>query len=119
MNLANTSMSLSPAIELTRRLMNFLSFFLVGLLMMKLASGQTVVEFNYDSRTVVALRVNSAALQKLLPSGWEVDPVPSGPLKGANIFVGLYQSMVDGECRRKTYLGSNRSPIVARNPGQE
>src|SRR5262245_8342129 len=48
------------------------------------ASGETVTEFNYDSRTVVALRVDPAALQTLLPPAWKVDPAPSGPLKRAN-----------------------------------
>src|SRR5262245_16633496 len=52
------------------------------------ASGETVTEFNYDSRTVVALRVDPARLQRmLLPWAWEVDPAPSGPLKGANILL--------------------------------
>jgi hypothetical protein len=58
----------------------------VVLLLTPPASGETVTEFNYDSRTVVALRVDPAALQMLLPPAWEVDSAPSGPLKGAQTF---------------------------------
>ena len=50
-------------------------------------SSETLVEFNNDSRTAVALRVGSAALQKWLPPAWELDPVPAGPLTGANILL--------------------------------
>src|SRR5262249_26399954 len=48
---------------------------------------ETLVEVNHDSRTLVALRVNAIALQGWLPSAWEVDPTPTGPLGSANLLV--------------------------------
>jgi hypothetical protein len=74
---------------MSRRISIFFRTMVVAavLLLTPPASGETVTEFNHDSRTVVALRVDPAALQMLLPPAWEVDPAPSGPLKGANILL--------------------------------
>jgi len=51
------------------------------------ASGETIVEFNNDSRTLVALRVDPTALQGWLPAAWDVDPAPVGPFAGANLLL--------------------------------
>src|SRR5262245_55905372 len=74
---------------MSRRISIFLRIMvLAALILLTLpASGETVTEFNYDSRTVVALRVDAAGLQLLLPQAWEADPARSGPLKGANILL--------------------------------
>jgi hypothetical protein len=58
-----------------------------GLLETKPVSAETLVELNNDSRTVVALRVSTTALQKWLPPTWEVDPAAAGPLKSANLLL--------------------------------
>jgi hypothetical protein len=44
---------------------------------------ETAVGFNFESRTVLALRVG-AEVQSWLPAPWQVDPVASGPSKDAN-----------------------------------
>jgi hypothetical protein len=49
-----------------------------------MAPAQTTIGFNNESRTVVALRVNEAGLQKWLPAPWQSNPVESGPSKDAN-----------------------------------
>jgi hypothetical protein len=38
-----------------------------------------------EVRTALAFKVRSAAVQKLLPDGWEVAPVAAGPSKDANL----------------------------------
>jgi hypothetical protein len=47
-------------------------------------SAQKLLGLNNESRTVLALRVNEAALQKWLPSPWQSNPAGSGPSKDAN-----------------------------------
>jgi hypothetical protein len=49
--------------------------------------GQTLVGVNNESRTVVALRVNDAGIQKWVPGPWQVNPVESGPSREANILL--------------------------------
>ncbi len=49
------------------------------------AQTQTVLGFNNESRTVLALRVGEAGLQKWVPAPWQVNPVASGPFKDANV----------------------------------
>jgi hypothetical protein len=46
---------------------------------------ETLVGFNNESRTVLALRVGQAGLQKWLPAPWQISPVASGPFKDANV----------------------------------
>lgn len=48
------------------------------------APAETLVGFNNENRTVLALRVGEAGLQKWLPAPWQVNPVASGPSKDAN-----------------------------------
>ncbi|MGH7331352.1 MAG: hypothetical protein ACREKS_01130 [Candidatus Rokuibacteriota bacterium] len=52
-----------------------------------LASAQTVIGFNNESRTVLALRVSQAGLQRWVPTPWQVNPPDSGPSKDANAFL--------------------------------
>jgi hypothetical protein len=40
-----------------------------------------------EERTILAFKVPDAAVQKLLPEGWEAAPVPAGPSKDANLIV--------------------------------
>jgi hypothetical protein len=58
-----------------------------GVLGTQAVSAETLVEFNNDSRTVVALRVSPTAVRNRLPPAWQVDPAPAGALKGANLLL--------------------------------
>jgi hypothetical protein len=51
------------------------------------ASAQTLVGFNNESRTVLALRVGQAGLQTRVPAPWQLNPVASGPSKDANLLL--------------------------------
>jgi len=54
-------------------------------LIVAVASSETKVGSNIDVRTTVALKIAEAEAQKLLPPGWQVNPVASGPNQGANL----------------------------------
>jgi hypothetical protein len=56
----------------------------ITVLLPALASTQTTVGFNNENRTVLALRVSEAGLQKWVPAQWQSNPTDSGPSKGAN-----------------------------------
>jgi hypothetical protein len=54
---------------------------------------------NVDSRIGMAFKVPDAALAKLVPEGWEINPPTSGPSQGANLNVTLVnmQAAYDAE----------------------
>lgn len=51
------------------------------------AAEETLVGTYGEVRTVLAFKVPEAAVQKLLPEGWEAVPFASGPSQGANLNV--------------------------------
>ena len=55
-------------------------------------AGERLSGSNVDVRTYLAFKVSDAALQKMVPSGWEVNPPPAGPSKGFNAVVVLIDS---------------------------
>ena len=48
---------------------------------------EKLVGTNMDVRTILNFKVADAAIQKLLPPGWEANPATSGPSAGANLRV--------------------------------
>jgi hypothetical protein len=46
---------------------------------------QTPAGANVDVRTIVAVTIAETEAQKLLPTGWKVTPIASGPNQGANL----------------------------------
>ena len=58
---------------------------LIGVLAARVASSETKVGTDLNVRTVVAVKVADAEAQKLLPAGWQVAPMASGPSQGANL----------------------------------
>ena len=53
------------------------------------AQAETLVGRNIDSRFMLAFSTGSEGIDALLPSGWTAVGFPSGPLKGANLLIGL------------------------------
>lgn len=49
------------------------------------AWAETLVGYNNESRTVLALRVSQTAAQGWLPAPWQVNPIGTGPSKDANL----------------------------------
>ena len=73
------------------------------------ATAETFVGTNVDSRVVVALKADDAAVQALLPDGWSQLTLPEGPLKGAN----LLAVFIDRHLQRDPE-GKPSSPATAR-----
>lgn len=51
------------------------------------AAAETPVGSNIDSRVVVALKVDDAAAQEMLPADWTLLTLPKGPLAGSNLLM--------------------------------
>ena len=49
---------------------------------------------NIDVRTVLSFKVSDAAVQKLLPQGWELNTPPAGPAQGSNLSLVLVDSVM-------------------------
>lgn len=55
-----------------------------------------------DVRTTVAFKVSDAAVQKLVPDGWEISSPLEGPSKGFNIAVVLVDSLLSLDAEGKS-----------------
>jgi len=62
---------------------------------------EKLVGTNMDVRTILHFKVSDAAIQKLLPAGWEVNP-GTGPAAGANIRVTFADQMAQGDTSGKS-----------------
>jgi hypothetical protein len=75
------------------------------------------------NRLMLAFRVNPEAVQRRLPTPWQLDPPTSGPLKGATLFVVLVDRLRDDEAEgRSGFQGLNRIvniAVPARHPQTE
>lgn len=80
----------------------------VGLSIVGVASSETKVGSNVDVRTTVSLKVANAEAQKLLPSGWQVSPVSSGPNEGANLSLTFIDQLLNQDAEGKP-AGSART----------
>jgi len=73
-------------------------FFLVGLLIAacgsNAADGERLSATNLDFRTTLFFRVTDGAVQKLLPSGWEVNSPSAGPTAGMNLAIILVDNLM-------------------------
>lgn len=56
---------------------------------------ETMVQQNVDTRVVLAFRVNPAALQKWLPTPWQIAPIAAGPSKDANLTISFIDRLVN------------------------
>jgi hypothetical protein len=65
------------------------------------ARAETFTGSNVDSRVIVALKADSAAVQQWMPAGWASVPFPSGPLTGANMLAVLIDRAIDLDAEGK------------------
>ncbi len=65
------------------------------------AQAETLVGSNVDNRITVALRVGQAAAQGWVPAPWQVQPVPAGPFKKANLFVFFIDRLLNQDAEGK------------------
>jgi len=69
------------------------------------ARAETFVGSNADNRVTVALRVGQEAVQAWLPAHWQAEPFPSGPFKGANLFVVFIDRLLNQDSAGKPAAG--------------
>jgi len=62
---------------------------------------ETLVQQNVDTRVVLAFRVGHAGLQRWLPAPRQVDPVATGPSKGANLTVSFIDRLLNQDSEGK------------------
>src|SRR5262249_18389674 len=58
-------------------------------------SAETMVQQNVDTRVVLAFRVNPAALQKWLPTPWQIAPIAAGPSRDANLTISFIDRLIN------------------------
>ena len=67
-----------------------------------------------EVRTILAFKVSDAALQKMLPEGWQSSPIGAGPSKDANLTVSLIDWIVvrdaDGKPGEPLHLAAVGAP---------
>jgi hypothetical protein len=87
------------------------------------ASAQTVTEWSAETRVSLSFRVNEAALQRLLPSGWTSAPSTAAGNRGANLTVTFIDRQLALDGHGKPYRTSTSRYIVfvapARNAAGE
>lgn len=69
------------------------------------AGAETLIGSNVDNRIILAFRVGQAELQPWLPAPWQVDPIPKGPLKTANLYVIFVDRLLDQDAEGKPKAG--------------
>jgi len=85
---------------------------LVGLIIAGVASSETKVGSNVDVRTVVALKIAETEAQKLLPPGWQVNPVASGPNQGANLTMTFIDQLLNQDPEGKAASGGSARTLA-------
>jgi hypothetical protein len=74
-----------------------------------------------DERTVLAFKVSDAAIQKMLPEGWQIDAPSAGPSKGANLSMVLVDQILaqDAEGKRVDAVHGAALVVPAKKQGME
>jgi len=84
------------------------------------AWSQKHVQSTFESRLVLAYKINAAELQRWIPSPWQSQPADSGPAKDANLIVNFVDRHLDlGADGKPVKLPSYRVmalAVPARNP---
>src|SRR5882672_2193743 len=71
---------------------------------------EKLVAIDNSVRTVVTFKAPAAAVQKLLPAGWEIDAPAAGPDKGANLALYLIDFQLGQDPAGKALTGR---PVMA------
>jgi hypothetical protein len=77
-------------------------------------NGETVTEWDAETRVSLSLHVNEVALQKMLPPGWTSAPSTAAGNPGANLTVNFIDRQVVFDGQGKVYrTGTSRYIVVA------
>ncbi|MCB1329616.1 MAG: hypothetical protein KDK28_09280 [Maritimibacter sp.] len=58
------------------------------------AMGETLVQNTVENRVLLAFRVDSAALAKMMPDGWTPITLPKGPVAGSNLILSFFDKLL-------------------------
>jgi hypothetical protein len=84
----------------------------IGPLIAGVASSETKVGSDVNVRTVIAMKIAEAEAQKLLPQGWQVNPVASGASQGANLFFTFIDELLNQDAEGKAKTNTVRRVAV-------
>jgi len=79
---------------------------------------ETLVQSTAETRLVVALRVGQAELQKLVPTPFQVTPIPGGPIKEANFLVVFVDAFLFHDAQGKPDMGGINRVVVFAVPAK-
>ncbi len=84
-------------------------------------AGEYLSGTNVDVRTTIAFKVSDAAVQKMVPEGWEISSPSAGPFKGFNLAVVLIDSIsaLDADAKPVAPFHGVVLAIPARKKGTE
>ncbi len=91
---------INPSVLFSFALLTF-----AGLSLPAAARAETYVGSNADNRLTVALSVRPAAAQAWLPAPWQVEPLPEGPFKGANLLIAFIDRLINEDPDGKPAAG--------------
>lgn len=60
-----------------------------ALLLAQAGAAETPIGTTVDSRVIIALKANDAGIAEMMPEGWRLLTLPSGPLARTNLLIGL------------------------------
>jgi hypothetical protein len=67
---------------------------------------------NVDQRTYLTFKASDAAVQKMLPEGWEINPPQAGPAKGSNVTIVLVDQILSQDAEGKPVAGYRGAALV-------
>ena len=79
---------------------------------------ETLFESNADTRCMIAMHADQAALQKQVPEPWQVVSIPGGPFKGANFFIVFIDPIVVQDAQGKPNPSGSSCKVVFAVPAK-
>lgn len=82
------------------------------------ARAETFSAATNDHRTYLYFQVPEATAQRVLPSGWQAAPLPSGPAQGANLVLILLDQMMAHDAQGRPAAGGTNQFAVLGVPAR-
>ncbi|MGG7643706.1 hypothetical protein ACQ5SP_02710 [Rhodovulum sp. YNF3179] len=83
------------------------------------ARAETFAGTNVDSRVIVGVKADAAAVQAFMPDGWAPIGFPRGPLKDANLLVSFVDGMLMLDAQGKALDPASRRAVVFLGLGKQ
>lgn len=82
------------------------------------ALAESLFESNADTRFMITMSADRAALQEKVPDPWQVVSIPDGPFKGSNLFMVFIDPIVVQDAKGEPNLSSRNCRIVFAVPAE-